>query len=95
MRLIDADALFISKEYCLDEAGFGASYYVVHKSDIDEAPTIEAEPVKHGQWEVFPAGPVAVYGCSLCRTEIPFGKFPDEMRFCPNCGADMRKEKQN
>ena len=62
---------------------------------LESQPVIEAEPVKHGRWEVMPAGPVAVYGCSLCRTEIPFGKFPDEMRFCPNCGADMRKEKQN
>lgn len=56
---------------------------------------VEYAPVKHGRWEVFPAGSVAVYGCSLCRTEIPFGKFPEEMRFCPNCGADMRKERQN
>lgn len=54
--------------------------------------TIEAELVKHGRWEILPVGPVAVYGCSLCRTEIPFGKFPDEMRFCPNCGAKMDLE---
>ena len=40
-RLIDADKLPIAKEYCIDEAGFGASFYVVHKSDIDKAPTIE------------------------------------------------------
>ena len=37
-RMIDADALPVSKEYLVDEAGFGASFYVVHKSDIDNAP---------------------------------------------------------
>ena len=28
----------------------------------------------------------------VCNTEIPFGTFPDEMRFCPNCGAKMGLE---
>lgn len=45
MRLIDADALPVSKEYIVDEAGFGASFYVVHKSDIDKAPTVDAVEV--------------------------------------------------
>ena len=40
-RFIDADALPVSKEYLVDEAGFGASFHVVHKSDIDKAPTVE------------------------------------------------------
>lgn len=44
-RLIDADALPVSKEYLVDEAGFGASFYVVHKSDIDNAPTVDAVEV--------------------------------------------------
>ena len=44
-RLIDKDALPVSKEYIVDEAGFGASFYVVHKSDIDNAPTVDAVEV--------------------------------------------------
>ena len=44
-RLIDADALPVSKEYLVDEAGFGASFNVVHKSDIDNAPTVDAVEV--------------------------------------------------
>lgn len=45
MRLIDANALPISKEYCVDEAGFGATFYVAHKDAIDNAPTVDAIPV--------------------------------------------------
>ena len=39
-RLIDADKLPIRKAYCIDESGFGATFYVVDKSDIDNAPTV-------------------------------------------------------
>lgn len=42
MRLIDANTLPISKGFFVDEAGFGANFYVVHKADIDNAPTINA-----------------------------------------------------
>ena len=45
MRLIDADALPVSKEYCVDEAGFGANFYVVHMEDIDDAPTIKLNDI--------------------------------------------------
>lgn len=45
MRLIDADMLPVHKAYCVDEAGWGANFYVVDKSDIDNAPTIDAVPV--------------------------------------------------
>ena len=45
-RLIDANALPISKEYCVDEAGFGATFYVVHKNAIDNAPTVGAVEVE-------------------------------------------------
>lgn len=44
-RLIDADALPVHKAYCVDEAGWGANFYVADKSDIDNAPTIDAVPV--------------------------------------------------
>ena len=44
-RLVDANLLPVSKEYCLDEAGFGATFYVVHKDSIDNAPTVDAVKV--------------------------------------------------
>lgn len=45
MRLIDADAL-------LERMKRTNRYFNV-KFDIEEAPTIEAEPVRHGRWEWF------------------------------------------
>lgn len=90
MRLIDADALFISKEYCLDEAGFGASYYVVHKSDIDEAPTIEAEPVKHGRWNLRNSCQRFGYYCSNCNIEAIYTG--TKLNYRPNCGSKMDLE---
>ena len=45
MRAIDADKLPVHKAYCVDEAGFGATFYVVDKEDIDKAPTIDVVPV--------------------------------------------------
>ena len=63
MRLIDADKLPVRKEYCVDEAGFGATFYVVGKEDIDNAPTIDAVPVvRCKDCEFMCPG----YGCPVC-----------------------------
>ena len=50
MRAIDADKLPVHKAYCVDEAGFGANFYVVDKEDIDRAPTIDAVTVVRCQY---------------------------------------------
>ena len=99
MRLIDADALPIAKEYCVDEAGWGGNFYVVHKTDIDKAPTIDAEPVKHGYWDdsgryKFPSGATAVRcticGCALNESEYKIYNW----HYCPYCGAKMDGERK-
>ena len=55
---------------------------------IDDAPTIEAEPVKHGRWEW--------RGFNIFCSECDFGPYFDSTeplyRYCPNCGAKMDKE---
>ena len=61
MRAIDADDLPVHKAYCVDEAGFGATFYVVDKEDIDKAPTIDAMPV------------VRCGECKHCGT-VPYSK---------------------
>lgn len=50
MRLIDADALPRHKQ--LEAMGNGQyeDVEIVYGNDIDNAPTIEAEPVKHEEW---------------------------------------------
>lgn len=62
MRLIDADAL-------LERMKRTNRYFNV-KFDIEEAPTIEAEPVRHGRWEWFeewsPSTPESPKECIDC-----------------------------
>ena len=76
MRLIDADALETHEIY------EGEWIRVVYADDIDNTPTIEAEPVRHGRWEYkhFSSEP----HCSLCLAEYPI-----ETNYCHNCGAKM------
>lgn len=57
---------------------------------LKDAPTIEAEPTKHGKWILN-----SQYGaeCSECGTAMfeivgaPYTTF--EPNYCPNCGAKM------
>lgn len=57
-------------------------------SMIDDAPTIDAEPVKYGTW--LPHKITASVKCSNCRRV-----FPDETPRCPNCGARMTTRECN
>ena len=51
-------------------------------------PTAQPEP-KKGHWLIDSDGYYPY--CSECRTEPNSGHMTD---FCPNCGADMRKERK-
>lgn len=55
-------------------------------------PTIEAEPVVHGNWgEPFKIDAKHIgYKCSKCGCYGVPG-----WNYCPNCGANMKGEKQN
>ena len=58
------------------------------------APTVDAVPVKHGRWECSDHYENAV--CSECGYDTGeawgFGHGRGCYNFCPNCGADMRKD---
>ena len=80
MRLIDADEMMLK----IDMHGtnkFGMLDEDIRKF-INDVPTIDAEPVKHGMW--LPHKIAASSICSLCRRV-----FADETLYCPNCGAKM------
>ena len=55
---------------------------------IEEAPTVDAEPVRHGRWVKDKNGDTY---CSHCDTYIPvvWGEEIEETDHCPNCGAKM------
>lgn len=83
MRLIDADRLKRQVE--------GRSWRAKDKMVelIDNSPTIEAEPVKHGRWTKI--GHIEntwlVSKCSECGYQTI-----DAGNYCPNCGAQMDLE---
>ena len=92
MRLIDADALQRHKQL----EAFGNGQYedveVVYGNDIDNAPTIEAEPVKHGWWV---RDGIDKWRCSVCGVGDNYAYAWDgggaklQDNYCPNCGAKM------
>ena len=97
MRLIDADALMMPINASWRDAGLHSEDYGKIKRWIKNAPTIEADPVKHGRWREYNyPGQECVY-CSACKTEY----YPDDLivigvndypYYCPNCGARMDLE---
>lgn len=97
MRLIDADEA-IEKTECLFKAlnstedfmGIGYNHGVGDSiAIIKNAPTIEAEPVKHGRWKKI--GHIEhtwlVSKCSECGYQTI-----DAGNYCTNCGAKMDAE---
>ena len=91
MRLIDADAL-VEKAYWHGEHPdvgnpFADGVEAVDMSDIENAPTIEAEPVRHGRW----IEKIGRAKCSVCGDEC-WADSAMEYSYCPNCGAKMDGE---
>lgn len=81
MRLIDADALL--KDADKRKGAYGLIY---SKEDIQDAPTIEAEPVRHGHWiKIGTSCGIDVLECSECHTSHP--QNGDD--YCRDCGAKM------
>lgn len=78
MRLIDADALI--KTLNEEKIKFNAdvNYFILN------APTIDAEPVKHGKWIKVGDN---TYRCSRCN-EVSCCNG----NFCTDCGARMEME---
>ena len=83
-RLIDADSI------PWDVEGVG-EIPVITKEEIDQMPTVDAVPVRHGKWidETFkPWGLVHhPFKCNLCGEHAEFASL-----YCPNCGARMMEE---
>lgn len=92
MRLIDADALPAETAW-EDDDGRPMQYVLL--ADIDAAPTVDAEVVRHGRWEHKDNSGRCIrigdyeewYECIGCE-----GSADHISDFCPNCGAKMDKE---
>ena len=110
MRLIDADELrklFYGYYACINENAVKENYRgdtlmdyeVVDMIEdcIDNTPTIEAEPIKHGKWirteddgdgdgDDYPI--FTTFMCSECKAEF-LGDLSFDLHYCPNCGTRM------
>ena len=87
MRLIDADAL----QAKFIHGRFDDTY--ISSTQIIEAPTVDAEPVRHGRWvKHYRSGtPVAEGYVSTC-CDMWNNRKSD---YCPSCGAKMDRGNDN
>ena len=91
MRLIDADALDFGFAMTDDLNGMLKQIGIeMAKARVDKAPTIEAEPVRHGRWvHAKTYYDLDECNCSLCG-QLMTTEIGNRMNYCPNCGANMR-----
>lgn len=90
-RLIDADEGYkILTEYYHHRTDM---QHTALKEALDRVPTIDAEPVRHGKWEIHEAFGYMDMTCSVCGWlyEYNFG-LEREWNFCSHCGAKMDGE---
>lgn len=93
MRLIDVNNLFNNRILVVSNS---ASLEVIEKimDMIKEAPTIDAEPVRHGKWtrDYESSWGDSRFMCSVChcKESVPTcNGEPSIWDYCPNCGAKM------
>ena len=70
-----------------------AAYDAAHKGPpgkarklIEEAPTVDAAPVRHGRWQSWHASRGEIEQCSECGASYDG---VTGWSYCPNCGAKM------
>ena len=90
MRLIDADKLESGEVIIPTENGGYEYVEVFFKDDVNNAPTIDAVPVRHGHWNVIDQAEPRRYGCSRCKRM----RWTTE-NYCPCCGVKMDEEVQD
>lgn len=90
MRLIDADALIENIIESIPDLRKFSTKTVGEV--IDNTPTVDAVPVRHGKWINRWSGCGSVWleqSCSECG--LTFEDEPHEYKYCPNCGARMEE----
>jgi len=84
-RLIDADSI----PWLVEGVG---EIPVITKEEIDQMPTVDAVPVRHGKWDM-KKDPFGYFGdipvCSECDCT---SMMRIKTKYCPHCGARMDKE---
>lgn len=55
---------------------------------VEDMPTVDAEPVRRGEWLV---NGIALQ-CPLCKKMLVVEQADEGLRYCPFCGAKMKEE---
>ena len=104
-RLISADALqkifnevtsgLLAKPELSKDAEHIVRACLMVTKMIQDAPTVEAEPIKHGRWKGMNKNKYNddEATCSICGVTFASGySNPYWWDYCPNCGAKMDEE---
>ena len=59
---------------------------------IQEQPTVDAQPVRHGQWEYATVVDEGFWRCSNCGTPSEAIGAKKLYKYCPFCGAKMGED---
>ena len=105
-RLIDADELRNRYEIIADPAEWFSHGEItwmdaakIFADMVDEAPTIDAAPVRRGKWVHGKRNGAYGIWCSRCGTgweeSLNYEVIAASHNFCPNCGADTREEEHH
>lgn len=88
-------ARYIDAEKLLEDVGDNPSpIYKAFRIVINSQPAADVQEVKHGEWVTATTG-LAVsnkhYYCSVCHRMTPANA---ESKYCPNCGAKMKRSRR-
>ena len=99
-RYIDADELTIALDALCDrvcEYSKSQRYGVCDACSLGSAfgvienfPSVDVREVVHGKWLLNDMNGFKIFDCSNCGIHIEA-----QFNYCPNCGADMRGEKDD
>ena len=96
-KYIEREALEVDLNHRLNFLMGENGEYDHYTSGFDEAvtrvenfPSADVAPVRHGQWETNSDRPDTLI-CSVCKCGFDMWKH-DPHNFCPNCGAKMDEE---
>lgn len=108
MRLIDADKLLEMPIRIISKIGGKYPFEALPVKAIELAPTINAAPVRRGEWKwgvkLYDNECIDCYWyCSICHAalkDIVGGDWddrfnPPKLSYCPNCGAKMNGEESD
>ena len=100
-RLIDANALLEKVQFRMaidnKNAEIIAGCVDITRRLIDNAPTVDAVEVVHGEWTVIEDDydDCTILECSVCEVSFRFDEYDGLLpqaqtyHYCPNCGAKM------